>query len=61
MLSDYDVRKESMITVTINQIVNTRSGGGGCGMQIFIKTLTGKTLTLDVESGDTIENVKAKI
>ena len=30
-------------------------------MQIFIKTLTGKTITLDVESGDTIQNVKAKI
>ena len=30
-------------------------------MQIFIKTLTGKTITLDVEPGDTIENVKTKI
>ena len=30
-------------------------------MQIFVKTLTGKTITLDVEPGDTIENVKAKI
>ena len=30
-------------------------------MQIFIKTLTGKTITLDVESNDTIDNVKAKI
>ena len=30
-------------------------------MQIFIKTLTGKTITLDVESSDTIENVKAKV
>lgn len=30
-------------------------------MQIFVKTLTGKTITLDVESGDTIENVKQKI
>ena len=30
-------------------------------MQIFVKTLTGKTITLDVESSDTIENVKAKI
>jgi len=30
-------------------------------MQIFIKTLTGKTITLDVEQADTIENVKAKI
>ncbi len=31
------------------------------GMQIFVKTLTGKTITLDVEGTDTIESVKAKI
>ena len=31
------------------------------GMQIFVKTLTGKTITLDVDSSDTIENVKQKI
>ena len=30
-------------------------------MQIFVKTLTGKTITLDVEPSDTIENVKAKV
>jgi ubiquitin len=30
-------------------------------MQIFVKTLTGKTITLEVESSDTIANVKAKI
>ncbi len=30
-------------------------------MQIFIKTLTGKTLTIDTEASDTIENVKQKI
>jgi ubiquitin C len=30
-------------------------------LQIFVKTLTGKTITLEVESSDTIENVKAKI
>ena len=30
-------------------------------MQIFVKTLTGKTITLEVESSDTIENVKQKI
>ena len=30
-------------------------------MQIFVKTLTGKTITLDVEPADSIDNVKAKI
>ena len=30
-------------------------------MQVFVKTLTGKTITLDVEPSDTIENVKQKI
>ncbi|KXH37832.1 forms a complex with the other RRN protein RRN6 and RRN11 [Colletotrichum simmondsii] len=31
---------------------------GGCS---FVKTLTGKTITLEVESSDTIDNVKSKI
>ena len=30
-------------------------------MQIFVKTLTGKTITLDVEPSDNIETVKGKI
>lgn len=43
-----------------------REGGRGSRrrsgtMQIFVKTLTGKTITLEVESSDTIDNVKAKI
>ena len=42
--------------------VNKRGGGGGGGsMQIFVKTLTGKTITLDVSSGNTIDEVKTKI
>ncbi|MBK6088041.1 ubiquitin-like protein [Ruminococcus difficilis] len=31
------------------------------GMQIFVRTLTGKAVTLEVESNDTIENIKSKI
>ena len=30
-------------------------------MRSFVKTLTGKTITLEVESSDTIDNVKSKI
>ena len=30
-------------------------------MQIFVKTLTGKTITLEVESSDTIDMIKSKI
>jgi flagellin len=30
-------------------------------MQIFVKTLTGKTIALEVEANDTVENVKAKV
>ena len=42
-------------------IVTTALKKGGAGMEIFAKTLTGKTITLDVESCDTIETVKQKI
>ena len=31
------------------------------GMEIFVKTLIGKTIVLEVDKFDTIENVKAKI
>lgn len=32
-----------------------------CGMQIFVKTLTTKTITIEAESSDTIDSVRAKI
>ncbi len=30
-------------------------------MQIFVKTLTGKTITLEVESSETVQEIKQKI
>eukprot|EP00441_Pelagodinium_beii_P035213 CAMPEP_0197630560 /NCGR_PEP_ID=MMETSP1338-20131121/7999_1 /TAXON_ID=43686 ORGANISM="Pelagodinium beii, Strain RCC1491" /NCGR_SAMPLE_ID=MMETSP1338 /ASSEMBLY_ACC=CAM_ASM_000754 /LENGTH=814 /DNA_ID=CAMNT_0043201795 /DNA_START=63 /DNA_END=2507 /DNA_ORIENTATION=- len=42
------------------KIVQEAKSGGG-GMQIFIKTLTGKTVTIDVEPSDTIQKVKQLI
>ena len=37
------------------------AGSQGSGMQIFVKTLTGKTITLDVNMADTVEAIKQKI
>ena len=53
LLSDYNIRKESII------YLNVLHPHGG--MQILVKTLTGKTITLKVEVSDTVENIKAKI
>ena len=36
-------------------------GGNIIGGQYFVKTLTGKTITLDCDANDTIENIKDKI
>merc|ERR1712186_121968 len=51
-LSDYHGQKGS----TLHLVLRLRGG-----MQIFVKTLTGKTITLDVKDGETVDNVKEKI
>ena len=48
-LSDYNVRHKSTLHLAFRK------------MQIFVKTLTGKTITLEVDPADSIENVKQKI
>jgi ubiquitin C len=51
-LQDYSIQKDS----TLHLVLRLRGG-----MQIFVKTLTGKHITLEVEPTDRIEDVKAKI
>jgi ubiquitin len=41
--------------------VRVLSGGPARATQVFVKTLTGKTITLEVEVNDTIDQVKSKL
>ena len=52
VLEDYAIENDD----TVHAAYRLRGG-----MQVFVKTLTGKTVTLEVESSDTVENVKSKI
>ena len=51
-IQDYNITKEA----TLHLVLRLRGG-----MQIFVRTLTGKTITVDIEPSDSIENVKAQI
>ena len=53
-LADYNVQKES----TLHLVLRLHRGPE---MLIFVKTLTGKTITLEVETSETVKIVKAKI
>jgi len=51
-VGDYNIQKES----TIHLVLRLRGG-----MQIFVRTLTGKTITIEAEATDSIEGIKGKI
>jgi ubiquitin C len=51
-LNDYNIQKESTLLLVVRKFDR---------MEIFVKSLTGRTIILEVESADTIESVKQKI
>lgn len=51
-LEDYNIQTESTLHLVLKLLG---------GMQIFVKTLSGQTITLEVEPSDTVESVRAKI
>ena len=51
-ISDYNIRKES----TVHLLLRLKGG-----MQVFMKTFTGRTITLDAEQSDTVANLKSKL
>ena len=50
-----------MMIVMTTGLFQTIAFAGDTNMQIFVKTLTGKTITLEVKQTDLVEDVKAKI
>jgi ubiquitin C len=51
-VADYNIQKES----TVHLVLRLRGG-----MQIFVRTLTGKTITIEAEATGSIEGIKGKI
>lgn len=61
MVQNHEIPGQEKFSTKVAPTNSLSSGDDDDDMQIFVKTLTGKTITLEVESSDTIENVKAKI
>ena len=55
------MKKSLRIALLSALLVIATAFSASATMQIFVKTLTGKTITLEVEASDTIDSVKAKI
>lgn len=58
-LQDYNITNDNLLSLTLF----LRGGGldGEGTKQVFIKTLSGKTITLEVKDSDTIQSIKDKI
>jgi ubiquitin len=56
-----DMRRFKMLRLISLSICLLAGSLSGYAMQIFVKTLAGETITIDVEQSDSIENVKQKI
>ena len=54
-VADYNIQRESGLDMSL------RVRGGSGSMQVFVKTLTNKTIALTVEPSDSIESVKQKV
>ena len=55
------VNRKALFTVVLVLVASLFFSTSALAMQIFVRTETGKTITLDVEPTDTIQNVKGKI
>lgn len=53
LILDYNIPKESTIQIALRLI--------GGSTQIFVKTLTGRTITLPINASDSIESVKQQV
>jgi len=61
-LEFYDVRQNSTLHAVLRLAPSSSSGSSSGGdFKIYVKTLTGKTVTLECCAGDSIDDVKAKI
>jgi ubiquitin C len=55
IISDYNIHHDRVLHMVLRTITTQRT------FQLFVKTLTGKTITIDVKHDDTIDDAKAKI